>query len=129
VGGYVTSDYAYGVAVSGNYAYVADGFAGLQVINISNASSPTRVGGYDTSGCAYGVAVSGSYAYVADYDGGIVVLGIGLGPAPTVTSVTPNSGPNTGIVSITDLAGTGFQAPGRRSSSRDRDRAISPRPA
>lgn len=31
-------------------------------------------------------------------------------PEPTVTAITPNSGVNTGIVSITDLAGTGFQA-------------------
>jgi hypothetical protein len=30
-------------------------------------------------------------------------------PAPTVSSITPNSGANTGSVSITDLAGTGFQ--------------------
>ena len=29
VGGYDTSGYAFGVAVSGNYAYVADGDCGL----------------------------------------------------------------------------------------------------
>ena len=32
-------------------------------------------------------------------------------PAPTVTGITPNSGTNDGVVSITDLAGTGFFAP------------------
>jgi hypothetical protein len=37
------------VAVSGNYAYVADGNAGLQVIDVSNPANPQRVGGYDTS--------------------------------------------------------------------------------
>ena len=41
-----------GVAVSGNYAYVADGVAGLQVIDVSNPANPQRVGGYDTSGYA-----------------------------------------------------------------------------
>lgn len=30
-------------------------------------------------------------------------------PAPTLTSVTPNSRPNTGVLEVTDLAGTGFQ--------------------
>jgi hypothetical protein len=50
----------------GNYAYVADFAAGLQVIDVSNPASPQRVGGYDTSGYARGVAVSGNYAYVAD---------------------------------------------------------------
>ncbi len=57
---------ACGVAVSGNYAYVADEDAGLQVIDVSNPANPQRVGGYDTSGYANGVAVSGNYAYVAD---------------------------------------------------------------
>jgi len=51
--------YTYGVAVAGNYAYVADGFAGLQVIDVSNPANPLRVGGFDTSGSARGVAVSG----------------------------------------------------------------------
>src|SRR5688572_22421285 len=66
VGGYDTSGEANDVAVSGNYAYVADRPDGLQVIDMSNPASPQRVGGYDTSGIAYGVAVSGNYAYVAD---------------------------------------------------------------
>ena len=44
VGGYDTSGYALGVAVAGNYAYVADGDAGLQVIDVSNPANP-RAGG------------------------------------------------------------------------------------
>ena len=76
VGGYDTSGSAYGVAVSGNYAYVADGDAGLQVI-ASNPANPQRVGGYDTSGfLANGVAVSGNYAYVADWDAGLQVIDV-----------------------------------------------------
>jgi hypothetical protein len=38
---------------------VADDYAGLQVIDVSNPASPQRVGGYDT-GEAHGVAVSGN---------------------------------------------------------------------
>ena len=45
VGGYDTSGHAYGVAVSGNFAYVADENAGLQVIDVNNPASPQRVGG------------------------------------------------------------------------------------
>jgi hypothetical protein len=67
VGGYDTSGDAFGVAVSGNYAYVADGGAGLQVIDVSNPTNCVRVGGYPTSGNALGVAVSGNYACVADW--------------------------------------------------------------
>ena len=59
------------MAVAGNYAYVADEVAGLQVIDISNPANPQRVGGYDTAGGAAGVAVAGNYAYVADDAGGL----------------------------------------------------------
>jgi hypothetical protein len=64
------------VAVSGNYAYVADYDAGLQVIDVSNPGNCVRVGGYDTSGNAIGVVVSGNYAYVADGLSGLVVIDV-----------------------------------------------------
>jgi hypothetical protein len=64
------------VAVSGNYAYVADDTAGLQVIDVSNPANPQWVGGYDTSGNAFGVAVSGNYAYVADGQVGFQVIDV-----------------------------------------------------
>ena len=104
------------VAVSGNYAYVA-GYnmggngTGLQVIDISNPSSPTWVGEYDTSGAAEpsSVKVSGTNAYVANRDGGLVILRVGGTAPPTVNAITPNSGLNTGGVTITSLAGADFQ--------------------
>ena len=66
VGTYDTPGFAIGVAISGSYAYVADGDWGLQIIDVSNPASPTLVGTYDTPGYASDVAISGSYAYVAD---------------------------------------------------------------
>jgi hypothetical protein len=36
--------------MSGNFAYVADGDAGLQIIDVNDPANPQRVGGYDTSG-------------------------------------------------------------------------------
>jgi hypothetical protein len=38
------------------------------------------------------------------------VVGQAISPAPTVTSITPNTGLNTGSVGISNLAGTGFLA-------------------
>src|SRR4051812_37993631 len=67
---------AYAVAIQNGYAFVADGPAGLTVINVSNPANPQTVGGYDTSGTAYGVAVSGNYAYVADYVSGLEVIDV-----------------------------------------------------
>jgi hypothetical protein len=60
-----TPSYAYRVAVSGEYAYVA-ARTGLCIIDVSVPSAPEQVGFADTPGEAWGVAVSGDYAYVAD---------------------------------------------------------------
>jgi len=87
IGSYDTPGTAEGVAVSGSYAYVADGSGGfLHVINVSNPAAPTLTSSYDTSGYAGGVAVSGSYAYVADGSGGLQIINISNPAAPTLTS-------------------------------------------
>ena len=76
MGRHETGGQANGVAVSGNYAYVANSGAGLQVINVSAPAQPQRVGGYNTSGHAWSVAVSEHYAYVADGSAGLQVIDI-----------------------------------------------------
>ncbi len=68
-------DSGQGVAVSGDYAYVADGSYGLIIVDISDKEKPTKAGEYDTGG-AYGIAVSGNYAYVAVWNNGLVVVDI-----------------------------------------------------
>ena len=76
VGGYKTRYNTVGVAVSGNYAYVADTYEGLQVIDVSNPANCVRVGANDNSGTAYGVAVSGNYAYLANGEAGLQVIDV-----------------------------------------------------
>jgi hypothetical protein len=71
------------VAVSGNYAYVADGSGGLRVINISNPASPAAAGFCATAGDAQGVAVSGNYAYVADWGDGLRVINVSNPASPS----------------------------------------------
>ena len=53
-GSYDTTGYSYGVAVEGNYAYVADGDNGLLIVDVSNPAAPTLKGSYDTAGYSYG---------------------------------------------------------------------------
>jgi len=65
-----------GVAVAGNYAYVADGDNGLVIVDITDKTDPQKVGGYDTTCYAYDVAVVGGYAYVADGYNGLVIMDI-----------------------------------------------------
>jgi Ca2+-binding RTX toxin-like protein len=73
------------VQVVGNYAYVADYTSGLQIIDISNPTTPTLKGNYDTSGYARGVQVVGNYAYVADDDKGLQIIDVSefINKAPT----------------------------------------------
>ena len=76
VGSYNTTGYAQAVTVSGNYAYVADGPWGLQIIDVSNVTNPTFVGSYSTPGQASGVTISGNYAYVGDGYRGLQIIDV-----------------------------------------------------
>ena len=74
VGFFDTGGITWNVAVGGNYAYVADTWEGMRIIDISNPSNPFEVGFFDTGSSAMGVTVSGNYAYVADGDDGLYIL-------------------------------------------------------
>ena len=75
VGVWDTNAWTQGVAVSGNYAYVACiTNVGLHVIDISNPANPQRVGGC-TTGYPRDVVVSGHYAYVTD-EAGLQVIDV-----------------------------------------------------
>jgi hypothetical protein len=54
------------VAIRGQFAYVAAGEAGLQIVDVSNAPAPVVVATLDVPGSADRVAVAGARAYVAD---------------------------------------------------------------
>jgi len=71
-----TTGDAYGVYVSGNYAYIATD-DGLAVINISDPIDPGTPVYEDTAQSATGVYVSGDYAYLAVGSlGGLAVIDI-----------------------------------------------------
>ncbi len=76
VGGVDTPGNAYSVDIIGSYAYVADAFSGLQLVDVSDPGAPTLIGGADTPHFAYDVAVEGAYAYVADAATGLQIVDI-----------------------------------------------------
>jgi len=80
-----------GVAVQGNYAYVADWVRGLDVVDIRDPANPVFVGNWThTSGWAYGmdVVVDGSYAYATMKFKGLFILDISNPASPrTVSSI------------------------------------------
>jgi len=64
------------IKVSGDFAYVADFYCGLRIIDISSPSCPIEVESLDTPGHANGVAVADDYAFVADGGGGLRIIDV-----------------------------------------------------
>jgi hypothetical protein len=69
------------VKVSGTFAYLAAGEAGLAIADVSNPRAPSIIRYVDTPGSAVAVDVLGAYAYVADRTGGVAIIDIST---PTV---------------------------------------------
>lgn len=63
------------VAVSGAYAYLADDFGGLRVVDVSTPTHPQEVGSVGAGG-ADGITVVGTYAYVADRSAHLRIIDI-----------------------------------------------------
>lgn len=84
--------FANNVDVSGNFAYVAAGSAGLQVVDVSDRKSPKTVGSEDTPGNANDVKVVGNTAFVADGPAGLQIINITnpLSPAIIGSVDTPD---------------------------------------
>jgi hypothetical protein len=83
-----TDNDAQDVYVSGNYAYVADGYGGLKVINISNPASPSIVSHVDIHN-TYSVYVSGYHAYVGSFVGyhlGLTAVDISNPASPSIVA-------------------------------------------
>jgi Ca2+-binding RTX toxin-like protein len=81
VGTFDTPGNAKSVQVVGNYAYVADGNSGLQIIDISNPQNPVLKGSYNDNypsdyHSAEEVEVDGNYAYIAAGSGGLEIVDI-----------------------------------------------------
>jgi hypothetical protein len=104
VGGHVVGGYANGVAVSGNYAYVATG-GGLSVIDVSNPTNCVLVGCYESVDNGKDVAVSGHYAYLADYeDGGLQVIDVSDPANPVRVGGYVTSGEASGVAVVGNYA-------------------------
>ncbi|HZM91330.1 MAG TPA: Ig-like domain-containing protein [Blastocatellia bacterium] len=76
--------YANNVDVSGDFAYVAAGATGLQVVSISNRRTPAIVGSLDTPGNANDVRIVGNRAYVADGSAGLRIIDVTNPLSPTL---------------------------------------------
>ena len=68
--------YSQDVYADGNYAFVADGYSGLRILDVSTPASPSLTSTYNTGDYAQGIFVQGDYAYVADDDDGLVIVDV-----------------------------------------------------
>jgi hypothetical protein len=75
---------ATGMAVSGSFAYVPAGEAGLYVVDVSDPANGRVASVVDTPGAATAVAIAANYAYLADEAGGLQVVDIADPAAATI---------------------------------------------
>jgi archaellum component FlaF (FlaF/FlaG flagellin family) len=84
--------FANNVDVAGNFAYVAAGSAGLQIVDISDRSNPHIIGSVPTRGNSADVRIAGSLAYVADGAGGLLVVDVSVPSQPIVIGIDDTPG-------------------------------------
>jgi len=92
------------VTLSGNYAFVAAGSTGLQVVDVSDPLAPFVAGAADTRGSANDVRIVGDFAFVADGISGLAVIDVSRPAAPRVVAEESVAG------TATDLVVTGGRA-------------------
>jgi hypothetical protein len=79
------SGYPIGIFVSEDYAYMTDGYRGLEIINILDPINPVLLGTYVTPGDrTWSAFVRGSYAFVADGFPGLHVIDVSNPTSPTL---------------------------------------------
>jgi hypothetical protein len=83
------SAYTHDVIASGTYVYVANGFSGLQIIDVSDPDAPSIAASFDTGGYANGLALSGGYAYIAVDVGGLLIADVSTPTSPTLVGGIP----------------------------------------
>ncbi len=105
IGSVDTPNWALGITLVGNTAYVAAGLSGLQVINVRDPSSPTIIGALKTNHFASEVKAVGSTIYVADSQGGLQAIDVSDPSNPMIIGTVDNlSDAVSGLAVIDDKA-------------------------
>jgi hypothetical protein len=70
------ADLPYGLALAGDTLFVANGFQGLRIYDVSAPAYPREIGAFATTDAAYDVTLDGARAYVSAGSQGLVMLDI-----------------------------------------------------
>ncbi len=76
VGGEATVGHSFDVRVVNQLAYVATISDGLQILDVSDPTHPTRIGGYNGGELNFACQVVGKHCYVAAGPAGLIVLDV-----------------------------------------------------
>lgn len=87
-----------GVDVSGDFAYVAAGSAGLHVVDVSDLEAPVLSCTANTPGNANDVRIDGNLAYVADGPSGLQIVDVSNPAAPVIVGQRDTPGIATDLV-------------------------------
>lgn len=96
--------FANNVDVAGNFAYVAAGATGLQVVDVTDRRAPRIVGALDTPGNANDVKVVGNTAYVADGAAGLRIIDVTNPANPSLLSALDTPGEANDVVVVGNRA-------------------------
>ncbi len=78
--------------VQQDYAYLATGEKGLQIIDVSDPTAPTLAGTYEISGALVSVVVTGTVAVALDDAGNMLLLDVSTPAAPVELGQLPDIG-------------------------------------
>ncbi len=84
--------FANGVAVNGNYVFVAAGSGGIQVVNATDRTKPTIVATLPLAGNANNIRVVGNLAFVAAGTAGLEIIDVTNPLSPALRSTLNTSG-------------------------------------
>lgn len=81
------------ISVEGNYAYLADGLGGVEVVNVADPNNPFIAGYVYTPDGSTAIEAKGNYAYVANYIlGGVQMVDISFPANPLISGYYKPSG-------------------------------------
>lgn len=96
--------FANNVDVSGNFAYVAAGASGLQIVDVTDRRAPHIAGSLDTPGNANDVKIVGNRAYVADGSAGLRIIDITNPASPNLLGAMDTPGNANDVVIVGNRA-------------------------
>ena len=77
IGEYATPDASWGIVIDGDSAYIADGYSGVLLYDISNLDSLVYLGYYETEGEVHELDVEGNNIYIACGEKGFDIINKG----------------------------------------------------